>query len=580
MQLSRINEDYLVSQIEVSREADSHRAHKARIEQFDLLYRGDLSAMFPEETALPKEPLVENKIKNATHDLARLSSEAKGAHVFMRDGESSEALKRGTVRSAIADTIWNMARGARIERKMYIDLITAGYAAISVYYNDSSDYPIMMRLNPRFCYPDVHNGQLQSMLYVETMKERQAAMIWPDAGLSHKASSMREVYIVQYFDKDEAVQAVAGIGKGGKAETAHITQRWEHKLGCVPVAWVALDSADDTFHGLFDQLGGPLMIRNKIIRLLTDYLESMTHAPMEAKGVTNATAEPGPLLVYQHDETAPESFIRRVAPAAPAGGVFGLLQYMDSQESAEAIQPPARVGVVKQSIASGSFVDSTQGTLSSVIFELQEVMADLRYQANCVAFKIDARYLNREKPLYRAVGNKNTYTPKEDMGDFHYHTIQYGASAGLNRAEAGVRVLQDMGAGLISKEMARTQLDYVDDVTIEQNRIDREQLSNVFFQRFSADPNTPMSIIANAIIEMSKGKSLIKVIEKIAPELIALEQQKIASEAGAPQGAAGSPEEGVDPVQEQMALESGMTQDVDFAPPPMQQQIVRGGFPS
>lgn len=576
---SRITEDYIISQIDGFRNQDSFLDHKRRIDNFDKLYRGDFAGLFPDESALSDDPLVENKVKNATHDLARLASEAKAAHVFMKEGESQAASKRAVMRSAIADTIWQMARGARFERKLYMDAIVGGFMALSVYYNDESDYPIMMRLNPRFCYPDVHNGMLQTMLYVEMMKERQAARIWPDLGLDPTGDSDAEVYVVQYFDEKEVVQAIATKGNKRKkiAAKAYITQRWEHNLGCVPVAFVALDSADDTYHGLFDQLGGPLMIRNKIVRLLTDYLESMTHAPFEAKGVLNATAEPGPLTVYAHDETAPESFIRRVAPAAPAGGVFGLLQYMDSQESSEAVQPPARVGVVRQSIASGSFVDSTQGTLSSVIYELQDCMADLRMQANQLAFKIDELYLNFEKPLWRAVGGTHLYTPRDDMAGFYHHNVQYGAAAGLNRAEAGVRVLQDMGAGLISKEKAREQLDYVDDPTVEQQRIDREQLASVWFQRFSADPNTPVSLLGEAIIEMGKGKTLMEVVKQIAPQLVAAEQQQAAQagelpatpEAGAPSDAA---------AQQQQLAAGGQLLPVENAPQPLQQQIVRNIF--
>lgn len=574
---SRITEDYLVSQVNGFRESETYLQHKKRIDDFDALYKGRFADIFPEESALPDEPLIENKLKNATHDLARLASEAKGAHVFMKEGESQAAGKRAAVRAAVADTLWHMGRGERIERKLYMDLIAAGMAAVAVYYNDRSDYPQFMRLDPRFIYPEERNGVLQNLVYCEVMKERQAALLWPDLGLKKNAKDTSQVYVVQYFDDEEVVQCVGTMGSERRMEKAHIVDGWKHGLGCVPVAWVPLDSADGTWHGLFDQLGGPMMVRNKIMRLLTDYLESMTHAPFEAKGVRNATAEPGPLTVYEHDETAPESFIRRVAPAAPSGSVFGVLQQMQAEEASEAIQPPARVGVVRQSIASGSFVDSTQGTLSSAIFELQEVMADLRYQINYIALKIDEKYLNREKALWRAIGNKNTYTPKEDINGFYHHSIQYGASAGLNRAEAGVRVLQDMGAGLISKELARQQLDYVDDPTVEQNRIDREQASNAFFQRLVGDPNTPMSTLALLVTEMGKGKDMLKALEVVAPHMVRAEEQ--AREQAAPEvpGAeTAGPEE---LVEEEAALAAGATPvEPEFAPPPLQQQIVRNIF--
>src|SRR5206468_12619878 len=141
------------------------------------------------------------------------------------------------------------------------------------------------------------------------------------------------------------------------------------------------DSFDEGFRGMFDQMEGPLIARNTILQYMSEYIESMVHSPFEEKGIINSEDLPGPFTVYHHEPGEKESFMRRVAPAAPAGSVFGLVQYLESQASGEAVQPPARQGTVQQSIASGSFVNSTLGRLTTVIEELQELMADLRKQA-------------------------------------------------------------------------------------------------------------------------------------------------------------------------------------------------------
>jgi ribosomal protein L12E/L44/L45/RPP1/RPP2 len=141
-----------------------------------------------------------------------------------------------------------------------------------------------------------------------------------------------------------------------------------------------------------------------------------------------------------------------------------------------------------------------------------------------------------------------------------------------------VRVIQHTGAGFISKKTARGQLDYVDDPTSEQNWIDQEQLSQVLFQRFSADPNTPLSAVAEALVEMGKGKDLTEVMEEQAAKM--LEREKAAQEAATkeqlPAGAAPR-----DAGEEALALDKGETPEgaaiapiSPFAPPPLQQQIV------
>lgn len=571
----RVTEDYLVNQINSSLKVESYQAWHNKVVDFDRLYDGDFSSLFPNETSIPDMPLVENKLKNATHDLARLASEANGAPIFMRQKETKTAQAEAAVRSVIADTLWKMGGGTKLERGKYLDLIAAGTAAISVHTNETSDYPIFTSLNPRLCYPEIVNNQLLSMLYVETIKQRQAALLWPQLGLKADASSTAEVLSVIYYDKDETVQCVATPKKGNASVVAaEITDRWEHKLGMVPVGFANLVSADGSFHGLFDQLGGPMMIRNKTVRLLVDYLEDMAHAPFESKNVLNSDDEPGPRTVYQHDPNSSDSFIRRVAPATPAGAVFGLLQYMDAQESAEAVQPPARVGVVSQSIASGSFVASTQGTLSSVVKELQESMARLRETVNTIAMKIDERYLDHEKELWRAIGNKQTYTPSKDIKGWYNHTIQYGAMAGLNRAEADNRALQLMGAKVISRELTREQIDFIEDTTVEQNRIDREQLADVLFQRFVADPATPVSALATAIMAMGKGKGLVEVVEEIIPEL---QKAEVQAQQAAQKGQMEVPGAPPNAAEQQQALAAGgrLPQPVQFTPSPLQQQIVR-----
>jgi hypothetical protein len=571
---ARIDEQYLVDQVNSLRKVETHRERLERVREFDSLYDGDFTGLFSDEDSVPNKTLIENKLKNATHDLTRLASEARGTPIFMRQKDGKEGAKKAALRGVIAMTLWKMAKGRRFERQLYMDAIAGGFMALAAYHDPDELYPQALRLDPRFVYPDYRNNELHSLVYMESMKERQAAHLWPHLGLNDKKDNDKDVTLTTYYDDHEVVQSVVKGNAAGAGTHAFHVSVWTHKLGCIPVAFVPLDAADGSFHGLFDQLGGPMMVRNKIVRLLVDYLESMVHAPWEEKNMILGPSdeEPGPLTVYQHDPNAEgDSFARRIAPAAPAGSVFGLMQLMQGEEQAEAIQPPSRVGIVRQSIASGSFVDSTQGTLSSVVYELQEAMSELREQWDYIAFKIDRKWLNKEKPLYRAVGTKNTYTPESDMGDFFYHSIEYGAGAGVNRAEAANRVQLDLGAGLISKEMAREQIDYIYDTTTVQQQIDQEQLSNVFFQRFSTDPNTPMSMIATAIMEMAKGKDFIEVITALQPELLAKE------EAQAQQQPEGITPPADNPAEENVeTLEAGGQLDIGgFQPPPLQQQIVR-----
>lgn len=577
----RITGEYIANQVVQRRQAERHSEHKTRIEKGDRIYRGDLSDFRTNGDPAPKDHLlIENKYKNSLHDLTRLAAEPRPVPVFVAMGDSVEEAKKARVREAIADTIWEFGiNGPRIQRKLYMDLVGAGYMAVQLFYNDKSEYAQGMRLDPRYCYPEVRNGTLQSMLYVETMNAALAKAQWPDLAESITVKDDKDVEIATYADDKVVSQAIVQMsGNKPVKNGAFVVQEWKHDLKCVPVAFVTLDTFDSTYRGLLDQVGGPMALRNRIMAYLNDYVEEMVHAPFEAKNVLNADDPPGPLTIYEHDPHADDSFIRRVAPAAPAGSVFGVLQYMDAQESMEALQPPSRVGNVRQSIASGDFVNSTQGNLSSAVRELQDCMADLRRQVHYIAFKIEEHYLDNEKPLIRAIERKKTYKPSRDIDGVYTHRILFGASAGMDRQYADVRVIQHAGAGFISKKTARSQLDYLDDPTSEQNWIDQEQIAAVLLQRMTADPATPLSIIAKTLMGMAKGNDLVEVMMEQAEAIAAKEaelQQQAAGEQ-LPTGAAP-----VDAEEERLALEKGATGEgapvapiKPFSPPPLAQVFI------
>lgn len=566
---------YIATQYEGLVQAKYIKDWHGRIADSDLLYSGDLTTRYP-ELELPKVNLVENKFKNALHDISRLAAETRPMPVFMKRGDSDAETTKALVRAGIAETIWDVGYGPEIEEQLYMDILGTGVMACSLFQNDNSEYAQFMRLDPRYCYPMFVNGNLRDLLYVETLDRKTAAALYPDFGIDTKRKS--DVTIATLYD-DKVVATALLETQGEKVTRTEKISRWTHRLGCTPVAFIRLPSYDSALRGLFDQLGGPMAIRNKIVAYLDDYLESMVHASFESKNIENDTDLPGPLTIYRHDPIAEESFMRRVAPASPSGSVFGVLSYMDDQESKEAIQPPSRVGSVSQSIASGSFVASTQGGLSSAVRSVQRLMGALRRQVHFVAFKIEEKHLDFEKPLQRSVKNKATYTPSKDIKGYYNHRILFGAGAGLDRQYADTRVLQFQGAGYISKETARSQIDFLDDQAAEQDQIDLEQSSTVLFQRMMADPNVPLSLIANLVIEQSKGGGIISAIENVAPQLIELEQQQREAAQGITEPTPGTP-----PAEEAAALNAGAVPEGEggpsiapiepFAPPPLQSQFV------
>jgi hypothetical protein len=539
----RITEEFIIQQVNYHVKGDQWQDIKTRTESMDKLYAGHLAELFPEESALPDIMLVENKFKNSLHDSTRLAKEGRGMPRAVPRGDKDKDRDDAKVREAILSTYWVVGRGRTIERSLYMDLAGTGMAAIAGYHNDDSEYPQFTRLNPRYCYPTVRNGSLFDLLHIETLKERVAAQMYPRLGLNDDPKNLNDVFLACYYGKDEVVEAVVLPEKNQQKAEARFTQRWKHRLGRVPVAFRKIDTYDDSIRGIFDQLQGPMIVRNKIMRFMTDYLESIAHSPLWSKGVENADEIPGPLTHYKLDPDMEGAGIGRVPPAAPAGTVWGMLNYTDQQESREAIEPSSRVGSVQQSIASGSFVYSTQGALTSFVTEMQDCMSDLREQLNIVCNRIDEEWMNFSKPLIKAVGKKKSYTPKQDIDGWYHHTIEFGATAGLDRVNGDTRVLNHLSARLIDRGTARDQIDYLDDDTTTQDKIDRENLGDAIMQRFATDPTTPMSVMVQTWLAMD-GESFTKALEEAVPQLQAAEQAAQTQTGGptAPEG--GTPLEG------------------------------------
>lgn len=579
---SRVDEDYILTQFEHVTKQETHRDHKNRIEEFKRVYRGDWIQTLPDGNTRKVKPLIENIAKRAVHDVSGLSRSARSSVIFVPESDAEAAVIAAKVRESIANTHWETGRGRKNEKQLYMDLAGTGIAALAVAYDkDKSDYPTFTRLDPVNSYPDVRGGELANMVYIEEIKLRVAKRMFGDKMPQDVDAWAKETgSLVEYYDDQEVVRSLVFKPKQGGSAKSMIVDRWEHKLKCVPVAFVQLESFDGAFRGIFDQVEGGLTARNDIVQYMMDYMESMVHAPFDERGIRNPEDTPGPWTIYHHDTTIPDTFIRRVPPASPAGAVFGLVSYLENQSQGEAVQPPARQGSVPQSIASGSFVNSTQGQLTTQVEELQDLMADLRQQATYIALEVDERWLNFKKPMIQSVGKKRTYTPGSDIDGYHFCRVQFGAMQGITKLDADVRVLNHKGAGLISDKTAREQIDYLDDATSEQDYIDAETMRASFLQRIATDPNVPPHIIAQIILHQADGDSLIEAIKKVQPDLVNMQQQQAAA-AGPEQLPAAQPGEPAGPptgpVQGQIPGGGSAEPDLSklIAPPPLQQLIVR-----
>ena len=184
-----------------------------------------------------------------------------------------------------------------------------------------------------------------------------------------------------------------------------------------------------------------------------------------------------------------------------------------------------------------------------------------------LCFKTDEALFNIEKTI-RGVDAGSpyvlTYLPSKDIKKDYSADVRYGMLAGLNPAQGLIFMLQALGGGLISKDMAMRELPFGVNVTLEQEKIEIEKMRDALvgsLQQMTQaipqmamqgqDPSTLVRQIADVIKARKQGISIEEAIEDVfkpenppagAEESV---EQPVPSAPGEPPvgGAQGAPQE-------------------------------------
>lgn len=565
---------------------DTYSGWRTRTEIADALVRDDWVVAFPNHVLANERPMIQNTAQVMVRDVPRLVSEQQPSMRSIAKNDTDTQRNKKQIREAVADTYWLESEAELLVPLWTMDLLITGTAFSTVSVEEGCQYPVIDRIDPRLCFPDVYNGKLQDLVVTRRMKLRQAERLFtiPEGMYQAGPGDKEEVEIIEYYGPKEQVRAIASVSGGTvRPDKAWIIDAAPLDLdGQLTVQFAQLPSHDGSFTGMIEQVGNSLLAKNKIVRLMTQYADQQVAAPFVAKGVINPNDKPGPNTVYHIDPNVAGGGMDRVQPAGGSPQLYALLQMMDSNERGQLAYPEARQGNVSQSIASASFVAATQGQLSSVVRECQKYIGRLREQATSVAFKLDAKHLDFDKPIVTDIpaGRDNHYTPSDAIDEVYRVRAVYGASAGMDRLNADVRLLQFYGSGLLSQETARENIEFINDPEVEASRWEREQVEKALLQKFVGDPNAPFDLVLQTFEEMhSDGISFADAVTKIRAE--AAKQAEAEVQPGAPQIPGQPPTPQVAPG----AIEAGATSpqalggagEVEFNPPPLEQIFVGNG---
>lgn len=422
---------------------------------------------------------------------------------------------------------------SQVQRQMYsaADYFASyGFLPVLVEPDFDEKVPRIQFLDPRATYYE-RDRYGRCTMFAKIFKKSIAELcaLYPEhagkiAGPMHQPSSTNLIELVLYRDDDQTCMFIP--------ERKDLTLHWAtNPIGECPVVIAERPGVTDKPRGQFDDVMWIQVARNRFAMLAMQSAEQVVDAPLAVPMDVQDFAI-GPLAAIRSNN--PEK-IRKVAQELPqAAFVEG--QQLDAEMQRGARYPEVRTGNLDASIITGQGVRALEGGFDSQIRSAQDVFAEAFTEVMRIAFKTDEKlWPNHERSirgLQDGVPYEIKWRPSRDINGDHSCDVTYGFAAGLDPNRSLVFILQLLGGGLISKDMARRQFPFAINVTQEEQRIEIENLRDALIQSVAGyaqavpvlaqsgqDPGEVLSRLAVIIEGRQKGKPLEKVVaEAFAPQ--------------------------------------------------------------
>ena len=576
---------------------DAHSQRDARWADLMSIRQGNIQQVFPGAFTdeFPK-PMVSNFIDIAARDVAEVIAPLPAFNCDTTDAVSDRARKRADKRTMIAAGYRDTCN---LQTQMYTGAdryITFGMVAFIVEPDYENNRPMIRIDNPIGSYPEWDRfNKLISYTRRYQKSVRELCNDFPELepqirGPYENRNSERRLELFRYQDKNELVLFIP-------ERKNLILERAKNTLGELPVVIATRPGVDSDEHqrGQFDDIMWVQVARSRFATLQLEAAQKSVQAPFALPSDVNVL-EIGPDATIR--SANPEK-IRRVSLDIP-NGIFQESQSLDQELRVGSRYPQGRLGQQSGSIVTGRGVEALMGGFDTQIKTAQAVFAETFRHVMRMCFMMDEKLFGDVTKEVRGVNAgapyEITYTPKDAIQGDYWCDVTYGMMAGLDPNRALVFGLQARGDKLISRDFLRRQMPWEMNVTMEEEKVEVEQLRDALMQAVAGyaqalpamveqgqDPSKVLAAMASIIDGRQKGEQIEAVVAaafapapapEVSPEVAA------AGEAQAPgQVPTGEPTQPGQPGQEQLPpglSPTGRLQGVA----PGQQGMAPGGRPS
>jgi hypothetical protein len=506
-----------------------YRAHgrDQRNGDVQMVRQGKISQVYP--NFFPDgidQNVVANFIDIVARDLSEVMAPLPAVNCSAANQVNDRARKFADTRTRIAS---NYFTHSDLQVQMYngADMyITYGFLPFIIELDEEAKLPRIRLENPVGAYPEFDRyGRCVAFAkrYSMTLGELVAMFPEHDRELlgrdGYKQDLNGMIEMIRYYDKDQTVLYLP-------SRNNMLLSQARNLLGKMNVIIARRPSPDGELRGQFDDVLGIQLLRNRFALLAMEAAEKSVQAPIVLPQDVQELQLGGDAVI----RTANPAGVRRVELTLPQGA-FTEQTILNQELRVGARYPESRTGNIDASIVTGQGVQALLGAFDTQVKSAQAIFSAALRDVISLCFEVDEMLFNEEKTI-RGVDAGSpfvvTYTPTKDIKKDYSADVRYGMLAGLNPAQGLIFMLQALGGGLISKDMAMRELPFGVNVTLEQEKIEIEKMRDALVNSLASmaqaipqmamqgqDPSALVRKMSEVIKARKAGKSIEEAIEEV-----------------------------------------------------------------
>ena len=505
--------------------------------------------------------VVANFIDIVARDLSEVMAPLPAVNCSAANQVSDKARQFADKRTRIASNYFNHSD---LSVQMYSGAdwyLTYGFVPFIIELDEEAKMPRIRVENPIGAYPEFDRyGRCVAFAKRYTMTLGELVSQFPEyerellGGYGYEQDLNAQVEMIRYYDADQSIIYLPSKGN-------LVLSKAKNPLGKMMIVVARKPSIDGELRGQFDDVLGIQLLRNRFALLAMEAAEKSVQSPIVLPADVQELQLGGDAVIRTQNPAG----VRRVELNIPAGA-FTEQEVLNQELRVGSRYPESRTGNIDASIVTGQGVQALMGAFDTQVKSAQAIFAAALRDVISICFETDEVIYPEEKTI-RGVDSGSpyeiTYRPGKDIKGDYSADVRYGMLAGLNPAQGLIFMLQALGGGLISKDMAMRELPFTVNVTQELEKIEIEKMRDSLLGSITAytqaipqmaasggDASEVVRKIAAVIKARQKGVALEDAIEATfapqqqvppagAPQMV--EQPSPAPE-GVPAGGAPSPE--------------------------------------